>query len=117
MIKSMNIAWWVRRWSELHPNKSAIIFEDNKTSYLELHQKVNQACCWLQSLGIEKGDRVAVMLSNCPEFLELYLACSTLGALFVPINYRLAASELDYTLTNSRPRLFVFGKEHSQTVF
>jgi fatty-acyl-CoA synthase len=116
MIKSMNIAWWVRRWSELHPNKSAIIFEDNKTSYLELHQKVNQACCWLQSLGIEKGDRVAVMLSNCPEFLELYLACSTLGALFVPINYRLAAPELDYTLTNSRPRLFVFGKEHSQTV-
>ena len=76
MIKSMNIAWWVKRWSELHPRKIAIIFEGNEISYLELHQKVNRASCWLQSLGIEKGDRIAVMLSNCPEFLELFLACS-----------------------------------------
>ena len=113
----MNIAWWVKRWSVLHPNKTAIIFEDRDISYLNLHQKVNQACCWLQSLGIEKGDRVAVMLKNCPEFLELYLACSRLGALFVPVNYRLAAPELDYTLSNSRPRLFVFGSEYAETVF
>ena len=117
MLKSMNIAWWVKRWSVLHPRKTAIIYEDENTSYLELHQKVNQACCWLQSLGIEKGDRVAVMLQNCPEFLELYLACSRLGAIFVPVNYRLAAPELDYTLANSRPRLFVFGGEYAQTVF
>jgi len=116
MIKSMNIAWWVKRWSELHPHKTAIIFEGIQISYLELHQSVNRACCWLQSLGIEKGDRVAVMLNNCPEFLELFLACSRMGALFVPINYRLAAPELDYTLTNSRPRLFVFGDEFSETI-
>lgn len=112
----MNIAWWVKRWSELHPDKTAIIFEGDQISYLDLHQRINRTCCWLQSLGIEKGDRVVVMLSNCPEFLELYLACSRLGALFVPINYRLAAPELDYTLSNSRPRLFVFGNEFSETV-
>jgi fatty-acyl-CoA synthase len=116
MIKSMNIAWWVKRWSELRPLKTALVFEGNQISYLELHQKVNRACCWLQSLGIEKGDRVAVMLNNCPEFLELFLACSRMGALFVPINYRLAAPELDYTLTNSRPRLFVFGEEFAEIV-
>ena len=116
MIKSMNIAWWVKRWSELHPHKTAVIFEESHISYLELHQKVNRACCWLQSLGIEKGDRVAVMLNNCPEFLELFLACSRMGAIFVPINYRLAAPELEYTLTNSRPRLFVFGDEFVETV-
>lgn len=116
MIKSMNIAWWVKRWSELHPHKAAVIFEGNQISYLQLHHNVNRTCCWLQSLGIEKGDRVAVMLSNCPEFLELFLACSRMGALFVPINYRLAAAELEYTLTNSRPRLFVFGDEFTATV-
>ena len=116
MIKSMNISWWVKRWSELHPQKTAIIFEDQHISYLELHQKVNRVCCWLQSLGIEKGDRVAAMINNCPEFLELFLACSRMGALFVPINYRLAAPELEYTLTNSRPRLFVFGEEFAETV-
>ena len=116
MIKSMNIAWWVKRWSELHPQKTAVIFEGDHLSYLELHEKVNQACCWLQSQGIEKGDRVAVMLGNCPEFLELFLACSRIGAIFVPINYRLAAAELEYTLMNARPRLFVFGEEFADVV-
>ncbi len=112
----MNIASWVKRWSELHPNKTAVIFEGQSISYLDLHQRVNQACCWLQPLGIAKGDRVAVMLSNCPEFLAIYLACSRLGALFVPINFRLTAPELDYTLSSSRSRLFVFGKEFRATV-
>jgi fatty-acyl-CoA synthase len=116
MIKSMNIAWWVKRWSELHPNKTAIIYQGKQISYLELHQKIDRTCCWLQSLGIEKGDRIAAMLNNGPEFMELYLACSRLGALFVPVNYRLAGPELDYTLTNSRPRLFVFGNEYADTV-
>jgi fatty-acyl-CoA synthase len=116
MIKSMNIAWWVQRWSELHPSKTAVFFQGREISYLQLHQKANETSCWLQSLGIEKGDRVAVMLGNCPEFIELYLACSRLGAIFVPVNFRLAAPELGYTLRNSRPRLFVFGSACSETV-
>lgn len=114
MVKSMNIAWWVQRWSELHPEKLAIIYEGEKITYLMLHRRVNKACCWLQSLGIEKGDRVAVMLHNCVEFMDIYLACSRLGAIFVPINFRLSAQEVDYTLKNSRPRLFVFGSEYSE---
>lgn len=113
MIKSMNIAWWVQRWSELHPRKPAIIFEGEQISYLELHRRADRTSCWLQSLGIEKGDRVAVMIENCPQFIEIYLACSRLGAIFVPVNFRLAAPELDYTLRNSRPRLFVFSKDYA----
>jgi len=113
VVKSMNIAWWVQRWSELQPEKPAIVFEGTSISYSMLQQRVNKTSCWLQSLGIEKGDRVAAMLSNCPEFMELYLACSRLGAIFVPINFRMAAPEVDYTLKNCRPRLFVFGGESS----
>jgi fatty-acyl-CoA synthase len=116
MIKSMNTAWWVERWSELHPGKKALIYEGEKISYLELHQRANRTACWLQSLGIEKGDRVAAMLNNCPEFIELYLACSRLGAIFVPINFRLTGPELDYILGNSRPRIFVFGKDHAEII-
>ncbi len=112
MFKSMNIAWWVQRWSELHPDKPAIIFDDREISYASLHRRVNLVSCWLQSLGIEKGDRVAAMMGNCPEFMEIYLACSRLGAIFVPINFRLTAMEVDYTLKNARPRLFVFDGEY-----
>jgi len=116
MINSMNIAWWVKRWSELHPNKAAVLFEGESISYLNLHQRVDRTSCWLQDLGIEKGDRVAVMLQNCPEFLELYLASSRIGAIFVPINFRLAAAELNYILRNARPRLFVFENQYGSLV-
>ena len=116
MIRSMNIAWWVQRWSDLHPNKPAIIFEDVEITYAELHQRANRTACWLQSVGIEKGDRVAVLLNNCPEFLELYFACCRLGAIFVPINFRSAPPEIDYFLKNSRPRLFVFGSEYFEQI-
>ena len=117
MITSMNIAWWVQRWSELHPHKCAIIYEGERITYLELDRRANRTSCWLQSLGIEKGNRVAVLLPNGPAFIELYLACSRLGAIFVPLNYRLAPPELDYTLKQARPRLLVFGQEFAGTVW
>jgi len=116
MIESVNIAWCVKRWSELHPLKTAIIFENECISYAELHERVNRTSCWLQAMGIEKGSRVAVMLNNCPEFIDIYLACSRLGAIFVPINFRLAAPELEYTLNNARPRLFIFSNRYSEIV-
>jgi fatty-acyl-CoA synthase len=116
MIRSMNIAWWVQRWGDLHPDKTAIIFEEEQITYSGLNQRANRASCWLQSLGIEKGDRVVVMLNNCPEFIELFLACARLGAIFVPLNFRSVPSELDYFLKNCRPRLFVFGQEFVDTV-
>ena len=112
----MNIAWWVQRWAELHPDKPAIIFEETRITYSELNQRANRASCWLQSLGIEKGDRVAAILNNCPEFMELFLACARLGAIFVPLNFRSAAAEVDYFLKNCRPRLLVFGSEFTDTV-
>jgi fatty-acyl-CoA synthase len=108
VIKSMNVAWWVRRWSELNPDKPAVVFEDRTITYAQLHARAEAAACWLQSAGIEKGDRVAALLANCPEFLELYLACARLGAIFVPLNFRLATPEIDYLLANCRPRAFVF---------
>jgi fatty-acyl-CoA synthase len=111
MIKSMNIAWWVQRWAELTPERPAIIFENQVISYNELCARADRTSCWLQSIGIEKGDRVAVMLHNCPEFLDLFLACSRLGAIFVPINFRVTSIELDYFITNCRPRLFIHGDD------
>ncbi|MFH1102427.1 MAG: AMP-binding protein [Pseudomonadota bacterium] len=116
MIKSMSIAWWVMRWSELHPQKPAILYEGREITYEDLNHRADRTACWFQSIGIEKGDRVAVMLENCPEFMEIYIACARLGAIFVPVNFRLAGSELDYIIRNSRPRLFIFGKGYSNLV-
>jgi len=116
MIKSMNIGWWVERWSGLHPEKTAIFFEGLRITYSNLHGRANRTACWLQSLGLRKGDRVVVMLKNCPEFIELYLACARLGAIFVPVNFRLTAPELAHIVENAQPRIIVFGSEYRELV-
>ncbi len=116
MVKSCNASWWIQRWSELQPDKTAVLFQDQNITYRDLHMRSNAASCWLQSIGIEKGDRVAVLLENRPEFIELYLACSRLGAIFVPINFRLAPIEVDYLMKHSRPRLLVFSRTFEKTV-
>jgi fatty-acyl-CoA synthase len=116
MIKSMNIAWWVERWRELHPQKTVILHEGRRISYQELDGLTHRTACWLRSLGIKKGDRVAAMLGSCPEFIEIYLACSRMGALFVPINFRLVGPELEYILRNAEPRVFVFDTDYLEEV-
>ena len=108
MIESVNIAFWVQRWSELHPSKAAVIFDNQPISYRQLNRRCRRTAAWLHAIGIEKGDRVAVMVFNCPEFIDLYLACARLGAIFVPVNFRLSAPEADYLIQHSDPKLFVF---------
>ncbi|MHB8867845.1 MAG: class I adenylate-forming enzyme family protein [Thermoleophilia bacterium] len=107
-FESMTVAGWLRRWALVDPTKPALVFEGRRTTYADLDRRVDAVCRWLQSLGIEKGDRVAVLLRNCPAFLELYLACSRLGSVFVPLNFRIAPSELCYLVGDSRPRLLVY---------
>ncbi|MFH1156398.1 MAG: AMP-binding protein [Pseudomonadota bacterium] len=116
MIKSMNVAWWVQRWAELTPDKPVLLFEDRSITYGALCRRADSTSCWLQSIGIEKGDRVAIMLNNLPEFLDIFLACARLGAIFVPINFRVTPVELDYFIRNCRPRLFVHGEQVEQVV-
>ncbi len=116
MIKWINIATCVKRWSELQPDKHAILYEEEQIGYLDLYQRTIRTSSWLQSSSITRGDRVAVMLDNCPEFIELYLACSQIGVIFVPINYRLAGPELKYILNNAEPHLFVFGRRFAEDI-
>ncbi len=116
MMRSMNVAWWVQRWAELHPDKSALLYEGETITYSDLHRRANRTACWLQEIGIEKGDRVAVILNNCPEFIELYLASARIGAIFVPINFRLTTRELDFILQNCRPRLVVYMHERGEAI-
>lgn len=115
-MHTVNPCWWIRRWSQLYPNKSVIVFEESDITYLELWSRVEAVAAWMQACGIEKRDRVAVLLENCPEFIELYLACCRLGAIFVPLNYRLTAEELDYLIGDSKPRLFVYSEVYGSTV-
>ena len=108
----MNIGDWVRKRSLISPENLAVIYADGdrelRLTYRELNERVNRAARYLLAKGVRKGDRVAVLLLNCNEFLELYFASAKIGAIFVPLNWRLAPPELQYQLGDSGTKLLVF---------
>ena len=98
----MSIEWDVgcitRKRAQVSPDKTAIIFEDRPIPYRDLNEGVNRCAHLFQKKSLHKGDRLAVVLLNCVEFIEAYFASAKLGAIFVPLNWRLAAPELEYQL-------------------
>ncbi|GAB4264191.1 MAG: long-chain fatty acid--CoA ligase [Deferrisomatales bacterium] len=114
--KWMNPAWWVHRWAELRPDKAALVWGDAPVGYADLAERMEQCARWLDSAGVGPGDRVGALLRNGPEFLELYLACARIGAVFVPLNFRCEAPELDYFLADCEPGVLVVDERFLPTV-
>ena len=102
--------------SVLTPDKAAIIFDDMVITYKELNDRVNRAANFLHKKGLKKGDRVSVLLRDCPEFLEIYFAAAKLGLIFVPLNFRLVGPEIKYQLNNSGSRLLVFHDSYTEVI-
>ena len=102
--------------SMLNPDKTAIFFNDKPITYKELNDNVNRAADYLKKKGLKKGDRISVMLKNCPEFLEVYFAAAKLGIIFVPLNFRLMGPEIKFQLNNCGSRLLIFHNEYTSII-
>ena len=116
----MSIPWDVGcitcKRAELNPNKSALIFEDQPVTYKELNERINRCAHFMQKKGLKKGDRIAVLLLNCVEFLEAYFAAAKLGIIFVPLNWRLVPPELEYQINDSGARMLLFHDSYIASV-
>lgn len=91
------------------PNKIALEFIDpplQRVTYAELDQLVQQTAGYLRSLGLQPGDRVALQLTKCLEFILLHLATLRLGAISLPLNLAYPPDEIEYFLSDSGTRLF-----------
>jgi fatty-acyl-CoA synthase len=98
----MNISHWTERHAAYAPSKIAIAFEGREVSYGALAQEVAQLAAGLvHELRVRRGDRVAILSYNRPEFLALILACARIGAICVPLNWRLAPAEHAYILRHA----------------
>jgi acyl-CoA synthetase (AMP-forming)/AMP-acid ligase II len=89
------------------PDRPMTVFEGETTTYAEMASRVSALAAGLASRGVERGDVVALLSYNCPEFLETLFAANYLGAIAMPINWRLAAPEVRYILEHSRARALV----------
>ncbi len=86
------------------PDKAITVFEGQTTTYGEMAERVIALAGGLSEGGIGRGDVVALLSYNCPEFLETIFAANYLGAIAMPINWRLAAPEVRYILEHSGAR-------------
>src|SRR5512140_1459267 len=95
---SMYVNNWLDRREMLTPDRVALIDTINanrKITYRGWNHMVNHTANFMrEQLGVGKGDRVAVLAMNCVEYLDLYFACSKLGAIIQLLNWRLTAHEL-----------------------
>ena len=112
----MNIGEWVRKWTAIQPHKKAVIFEESSLTYEELSTQANQLANALRRKGTQKGDRVGVLLYNSTEYVEIILALSTIGAILVPLNWRLSGAELEFILEDSGADTLIFGEEFTDVV-
>ncbi|SEA79035.1 Acyl-CoA synthetase (AMP-forming)/AMP-acid ligase II [Thalassobacillus cyri] len=78
-----------------YPEREAIVWNNQRITYLELQKQVHQLASWMTEYGsIKKNDRVALLLGNRPEFIQMFLACAYLGVIVVPLNVRSSKKEL-----------------------
>ncbi|MGE2718987.1 acyl-CoA synthetase [Mycolicibacterium celeriflavum] len=99
---------WATRRASLSGDRVALIDGERRLTFGEFDRRTDQLAQALRASGVRKGDRVAGLMSNSCAFMETLFATGKLGAVFVPINFRLAAPEVSYLLVDSGAVAFVW---------
>jgi acyl-CoA synthetase (AMP-forming)/AMP-acid ligase II len=101
---------WSTIWDAIalaDPDRSAVLFDDERITFGALEDRAARVAGWLQLQGVERGDRVACLLPNRPEYVIAVYAAMKLGAVPVNLNYRYGVAELQHVLAMTRPGVVV----------
>ncbi len=112
----LNLGQNLRINAKKFPQKVAIKDAHRRFTYPQLNQRTNRLAHRLLGLGLSKGDKVAVLLENCIEIVEIYLATAKTGLIIVPINFRLSSHEVEYIVDNSDAKAMVVHDLFAATV-
>ena len=110
-LPAYGIASWLAKGAFLHGAREALVEGEKRFSYRELDERVTRLAHALRGFGVRGGDRVATCCVNCSEFVEVLFATARIGAMLVPLNWRLAARELDYQLADAGARVLFVAPE------
>ena len=99
----MTIDRWITEAAAQHADKCAIEYEGEQLSYARLAALIDASVADLHGRGVGHGDRVAWYGLNSPQVFVLLFACARIGAIFVPLNWRLADAEIAQTIANCSP--------------
>lgn len=104
---------WITSHANFTPDKVAILFEGESLTYGEFAAQTEKAASFLTSNGIDRGDRVAYLGLNRPEMLVLLFACAQLGAILVPLNWRLTPTELSGIVEDASASILFYDEHFS----
>lgn len=90
-----------------YPDLVALVFFGNEITFREVHKKIDQMAAALSNLDVKKGDRVALMMPNCPQYVYTYYACMKIGAVVVQVNPLYTPAEVEYIIKDSEAEVFV----------
>jgi len=110
----MDFGYFLRRLdqgSRVEPNREAIVFEKERITHGQMRDRAYKLANGLKSLGLNKGDRVAVLLRNCSEWFDIFFALASLGAVMVPVNFLLKAKEVEFIVSDSRATMILVGED------
>jgi acyl-CoA synthetase (AMP-forming)/AMP-acid ligase II len=116
MASWLNLGQILKVNAKKFPNTVALKDRHRKFTYPEVNRRVNQLAHSLLDLGLSKGDKIAVLLENSIEIVEVYLATAKTGLVIVPINFRLVGSEVAYIVNNSDAQAMIVHDEFTPCV-
>ena len=105
------------RWhATSRPDRTAVVCAEQRLSFAELNRRTNRLANGLLGLGLRPGDRVAVFLGNCAEYIEIYLAMAKSRLTAVPVNTALTAPEVGYQLADSGATALIYDQARGPVV-
>jgi fatty-acyl-CoA synthase len=115
-MRDEGLGSWPARRARMTPHRAALVHGDRSLTYAQVHDRATRLAHALRARGVRPGDRVAYLGPNHPTFLETLFAAAAVGAVFVPLNTRLAAPEVAYMLDDSGSSVLVWAPELADVV-
>ncbi|MBM7648676.1 acyl-CoA synthetase (AMP-forming)/AMP-acid ligase II [Bacillus ectoiniformans] len=112
----MNVGMMLTRNARHYPNKLAVIHGDERLTYRQFNERVNQVAHSLLQFGFQKGDRLAMLLPNSLEMLELFWATAKIGVVIVPLNPMVKGKDNVHQLNDCRPKMLVFHQSYEKEI-
>ena len=105
---------WISHHADLSPEKEAMraLSSGRRFTYQALNERVARAARHFRDvLGVARGERIAILSHNDSDVFEIQFACRRIGAIFLPLNWRLAVPELEFICNDATPKILVYGNE------
>ncbi|HEX4817332.1 MAG TPA: long-chain fatty acid--CoA ligase [Nonomuraea sp.] len=115
-MQNAGIGGWPARRARMTPDRTAFVLGPRSLTYAEVHERVTRLASRLRDGGVRAGDRVAYLGQNHVACAETMFAAHVLGAIFVPLNFRLAAPEIDYMLGHCGAKVLVYAPRCADVV-